>query len=147
MERRVRHAPGRGRAGRREVNLPLGDEAEFGGELGGSGAVLDAELADSSVERLPIHRVKVSWHRRTRLVRVYATPGDPLVGMALLVPEERVPARCTRSGRAVRPYGVRFADASSAVFSCTHRLRRVSAETPRRPAIERSFAARFVSTG
>lgn len=45
---------------------------------------VDVELADGSVERLPIHRVMVSWHGRTRLVRAYATPGGVLIGMALL---------------------------------------------------------------
>lgn len=48
------------------------------------GAV-DAELADGRVERLPIHRVGVSWHGRTRTVRAYSAPaGEVLIGMSLL---------------------------------------------------------------
>ncbi len=46
---------------------------------------VDAELADGRVERLPIHRVAVSWHGRTRSVRAYAAPaGEALIGMSLL---------------------------------------------------------------
>ena len=46
---------------------------------------VDAELADGSVEHLPVHRVGVSWHGQTRTVRAYGAPTDEaLIGMSLL---------------------------------------------------------------
>lgn len=46
---------------------------------------VDAELADGSVEQLPIHRMRVSWHGRTRPVRAYeVTSDEALIGMSLL---------------------------------------------------------------
>ncbi len=59
------------------------DAAEYLGlQVRGS---VDVELADGSVERLPIHRVRVSWHGRSRSVRAYGVPGgEALIGMSLL---------------------------------------------------------------
>ncbi|MEJ7842864.1 MAG: hypothetical protein WKF95_13965 [Rubrobacter sp.] len=46
---------------------------------------VEAELADGRIERLPIHRVRVLWHGRTRSVRAYAaSAGEALIGMSLL---------------------------------------------------------------
>jgi len=46
---------------------------------------VEAELADGRVERLPVHRARVSWHGRTRSVKAYVAPaGEALIGMSLL---------------------------------------------------------------
>lgn len=46
---------------------------------------VEAELADGRVERLPVHRTRVSWLGQMRLVKAYAAlTGEVLVGMSLL---------------------------------------------------------------
>ena len=43
------------------------------------------QLADGSVEHLPVHRVGVSWHGQTRAVRAYgALTDEALTGISLL---------------------------------------------------------------
>ncbi len=43
-----------------------------------------AVLADGRAVETSVHRARVVWHGRERVVRVLATEGGPLVGMALL---------------------------------------------------------------
>lgn len=46
---------------------------------------VEAEMADGRVERLPLHRVRVSWYGRSRFVKAYSAPtGEALIGMSLL---------------------------------------------------------------
>ena len=66
------------------LTIPAGVAEYLGLPVRGS---VEAELADGRVERLPIYRVRVSWHGRTRSVKAYAAPGfaeEALIGMSLL---------------------------------------------------------------
>ncbi len=64
------------------LTIPAGVAEYLGLPVRGS---VEAELADGRVERLPIYRVRVSWHGRTRSVKAYVAPaGEALIGMSLL---------------------------------------------------------------
>lgn len=65
-----------------ELTMPASVAEYLGLPVRGS---VDAELADGSVEQLPLHHVRISWHGRTRSVRAYGVSSDEaLIGMSLL---------------------------------------------------------------
>lgn len=68
---------------------------ELGLPLRGSA---DVVLGAGCVETLPIYRLRLLWHGRERMIRAFAAPGDPLVGMALLSGSE-LRVRVVEGGR------------------------------------------------